>query len=134
VDYNSSDEDAALISSDEESADDSGGDESFTPAVGQPAAGANARTSTGVAAASNNRRAYRAYRSNRRVRRDRKRLEDHHPELKTMWTDLEKMPVLKAGKAEQPKSISRQLKPFQLEGLAWMTAMEKNGVEGWPAW
>ncbi|KAK4453233.1 putative DNA repair protein [Podospora aff. communis PSN243] len=130
VDYNSTDEDAALISSDEESADDSRDDESFTPAVGQPAEGANARTSTGVAAASSNRRAYRAYRSNRRVRRDRKRLEDHHPELKTMWTDLEKMPVLKAGKAEQPKSISRQLKPFQLEGLAWMTAMEKTEWKG----
>lgn len=41
-----------------------------------------------------------------------------------MWKDLENMPVLKAGKANQPKSISRQLKPFQLEGLAWMKAME----------
>ena len=47
-----------------------------------------------------------------------------------MWDDLEKMPVLKAGKAEQPKSISRQLKPFQLEGLAWMKAMEKTEWKG----
>ncbi|KAK0626569.1 SNF2 family N-terminal domain-containing protein [Immersiella caudata] len=123
-------EDADVASSDGESADDSGDDESFTPAVAQLSMGANARTSTGVVAASNNRRAYRAYRSTRRVRRDRKRLEDHHPELKTMWTDLEKMPVLKAGKAEQPKSISRQLKPFQLEGLAWMQAMEKTEWKG----
>ncbi|KAK1783596.1 SNF2 family N-terminal domain-containing protein [Copromyces sp. CBS 386.78] len=78
----------------------------------------------------NNRRAYRSYRSNRRVKNDRSRLEKQHPELKTMWKDLENMPVLKAGKAEQPKSISRQLKPFQLEGLAWMTAMEKTEWKG----
>ncbi len=41
-----------------------------------------------------------------------------------------RMPVLKAGKAEQPKSISRILKPFQLEGLAWMMAMEKTEWRG----
>lgn len=76
------------------------------------------------------RRAFRAYRSTRRVKLDRGRLESHHPELKTMWKELENMPVLKAGKAEQPKSISRQLKPFQLEGLAWMKAMEKTDWKG----
>ncbi|KXX77582.1 DNA repair protein RAD16 [Madurella mycetomatis] len=76
------------------------------------------------------RRAYRAYQSARRVKRDRGRLEHHHPELKTMWKELEDMPILKAGKAEQPKSISRQLKPFQLEGLAWMKAMEKTDWKG----
>jgi DNA repair protein RAD16 len=47
-----------------------------------------------------------------------------------MWDDLEKMPVLKAGKAPQPEQISRQLKPFQLEGLAWMIAMEKLEWKG----
>ena len=47
-----------------------------------------------------------------------------------MWKDLQKMPVLKAGKAEQPRSISRILKPFQLEGLAWMMAMEKTAWKG----
>lgn len=47
-----------------------------------------------------------------------------------MWKELEDMPILKAGKAEQPKSISRQLKPFQLEGLAWMKAMEKTDWKG----
>jgi DNA repair protein RAD16 len=76
------------------------------------------------------RRAYRAPRSKKRARGDRERLEMHHPELKTMWKDLEDMPVLKAGKADQPKSISRQLKPFQLEGLAWMRAMEKTAWKG----
>ena len=47
-----------------------------------------------------------------------------------MWDELEKMPVLKAGKADQPRTISRQLKPFQLEGLAWMKAMEQTEWQG----
>lgn len=83
-----------------------------------------------IRAQMNNRRAYRGYRSSRRVKNDRIRLEIQHPEIKTMWKDLENMPVLKAGKADQPKSISRLLKPFQLEGLAWMTAMEKTEWKG----
>ncbi|KAK3308053.1 SNF2 family N-terminal domain-containing protein [Chaetomium strumarium] len=80
--------------------------------------------------AMNSRRAYRQYTSRRRVRRDRARLEEHHPELTTMWKELEDMPILKAGKAEQPESITRQLKPFQLEGLAWMMAMERTKWKG----
>ncbi|KAK3359701.1 SNF2 family N-terminal domain-containing protein [Lasiosphaeria hispida] len=85
---------------------------------------------TAVQAAVRSRRGYRAYRSKKRVKGDRGRLEKHHPELKTMWSDLENMPVLKAGKADQPKSISRQLKPFQREGLAWMKQMEKMKWKG----
>jgi DNA repair protein RAD16 len=85
---------------------------------------------TALQLAMSNRRAYRAYVSRRRVKKDRFRLEQHHPELTTMWKELEDMPILKAGKAEQPKSISRQLKPFQLEGLAWMMAMEKTDWKG----
>lgn len=72
------------------------------------------------------RRGYRAYTNRKGVRTARGKLEEHHPQLKTMWNDLEKMPPLKAGKAEQPKSISRILKPFQLEGLAWLRAMEEK--------
>ncbi|KAL2162637.1 hypothetical protein VTH06DRAFT_6473 [Thermothelomyces fergusii] len=83
-----------------------------------------------LALAMRGRRAYRAYRNQGRVKKDRARLQEFHPELKTMWKELEDMPVLKAGRAEQPKSISRQLKPFQLEGLAWMTAMEKTQWKG----
>ncbi|KAI9149531.1 DNA repair protein RAD16 [Paramyrothecium foliicola] len=83
-----------------------------------------------VNAISRRRRAYRQGGSQNREKRERDRLESHHPEIKTMWDDLEKMPVLKAGKAPQPQSISRQLKPFQLEGLAWMTAMEKLEWKG----
>ncbi len=85
---------------------------------------------TALQLATSTRRAYRAYVNGRRVRKDRFRLEQHHPILKTMWKDLEDMPILKAGKAEQPESISRQLKPFQLEGLAWMMAMEKTEWKG----
>jgi DNA repair protein RAD16 len=75
------------------------------------------------------RRAYRQT-NRRRIKNTRMKLEENHPELKTMWKELEDMPILKAGKADQPKSISRQLKPFQLEGLAWMTAMEKTKWKG----
>jgi SNF2-related domain len=60
------------------------------------------------------------------VPKGRARLGKHHPELLTMWTDLEKLPAIKTVRAEQPKSISRELKPFQLEGLSWMEAMEKT--------
>ncbi|KAK8002514.1 hypothetical protein PG989_002233 [Apiospora arundinis] len=80
------------------------------------------------------RRQYRPHASSRRQHRARQRLETLHPELTTMWKDLKDMPVIKAGKADQPMSISRQLKPFQLEGLAWMKAMEglewKGGLLG----
>ncbi|KAF5674193.1 adenosinetriphosphatase [Fusarium heterosporum] len=62
--------------------------------------------------------------------RERERLEKNHPEITTMWTELESMPVLKAGRALQPQTISRQLKGFQLEGLAWMMEMEKTEWKG----
>lgn len=80
------------------------------------------------------RRQYRLPASEKRQKKSRETLERYHPELTTMWKDLENMPVLKAGRANQPMSISRQLKPFQLEGLAWMKAMEglewKGGLLG----
>ncbi|KAK3296899.1 SNF2 family N-terminal domain-containing protein [Chaetomium fimeti] len=87
-------------------------------------------TPSALEVAMSSRRAYRAYASGRRVKNNRSRLEASHPELKTMWKDLENMPILKAGKAKQPESISRQLKPFQLEGLAWMMGMEKTEWKG----
>ncbi|KAG5925901.1 hypothetical protein E4U42_003831 [Claviceps africana] len=65
-----------------------------------------------------------------RLIKERERLEAHHPEIVTMWDDLEKLPVIKAGMAAQPQTISRQLKPFQLEGLAWMKEMEKTDWKG----
>lgn len=50
----------------------------------------------------------------------------HHPEVLTMWKDLEDMPQISVSKIEQPKNINRQLKPFQLEGVAWMQHMENT--------
>jgi len=65
-------------------------------------------------------------RSERRARQDRARLEHHHPELLTMWEDLKNAQSIKPEKAKQPTTISRELKPFQLEGLSWMKAMERT--------
>lgn len=76
------------------------------------------------------RRAFRRSRHKGRTAKERDRLEKHHPELLTMWTDLENMPAINAGKIDQPASISRQLKPFQLEGVAWMKEMEKTEWKG----
>ncbi len=76
------------------------------------------------------RRQYRQYKSRKRAKNDRERLEDMHPILRTIWTQLESKDVLKAGMADQPETISRNLKPFQREGLAWMMAMEKTPWKG----
>lgn len=61
---------------------------------------------------------------------NRERAEQQHPKLRTMWNDLAKIPVLETEKAEQPQSISRRLKPFQLEGLSWMIRQEKTDYRG----
>ncbi|KAL3418209.1 DNA repair protein rad16 [Phlyctema vagabunda] len=65
-------------------------------------------------------------RQSRRAKQERSRLELHHPELHTMWKDLENLPKVNLIKAEQPKTINRELKPFQLEGLSWMKGMEET--------
>ncbi|KAK3326582.1 SNF2 family N-terminal domain-containing protein [Apodospora peruviana] len=126
-----SDDDSNVSSFDLSALQSSESDEEMDD-VEVPAANTASTNAAALRAAGANRRAYRARtaRGGKRIKKDRKRLEDNHPELKTMWDDLEKMPALKAGKAEQPKSISRQLKPFQLEGLAWMKAMEKTEWKG----
>lgn len=69
-------------------------------------------------------------RLSRRARMERARLEAHHPELQTMWTDLENLPKLGGGKIDQPAHINRELKPFQLEGVAWMREMETTSWGG----
>lgn len=76
------------------------------------------------------RRQYQEYRNKRRAQGDRGRLEAQHPILKTMWPELEAMPIVRPGLADQPVTISRNLKPFQLEGLAWMMAMEQTKWKG----
>lgn len=61
---------------------------------------------------------------------NRERAEQQHPKLLSMWNDLQKVPVLEVQKAEQPKSINRRLKPFQLEGLSWMVRQEQTHYKG----
>ncbi|KAF3034312.1 DNA repair protein rad16 [Didymella heteroderae] len=61
---------------------------------------------------------------------NRERAEQQHPKLRTMWDDLQKIPVLPVEKAEQPESITRRLKPFQLEGLSWMIRQEQTHYRG----
>jgi DNA repair protein RAD16 len=65
-------------------------------------------------------------RSTRRGRMERARLVQHHPEINTMWKDLENLPKIGDVKIDQPTNINRELKPFQLQGVAWMRAMEKT--------
>jgi DNA repair protein RAD16 len=61
---------------------------------------------------------------------NRERAEQQHPKLLSMWKTLKEVPVLEVQKAEQPQSISRRLKPFQLEGLSWMIRQEKTHYKG----
>ncbi|KAI9809829.1 MAG: hypothetical protein M1825_000262 [Sarcosagium campestre] len=61
-----------------------------------------------------------------RADKERMKLEVHHPDITTMWDDLEKMPVIPARQAPQPESITRMLKSFQLEGVNWMIEQEKT--------
>ncbi|KAK1655215.1 SNF2 family domain-containing protein [Colletotrichum phormii] len=82
-----------------------------------------------VAAQSRGRRAYQRG-NKRRGMLERARLENNHPELLTMWQDLEASPALRPDKIAQPPQISRQLKPFQLAGVAWMIEMEKTDYKG----
>lgn len=66
----------------------------------------------------------------KRALKERGRLEAQHPEIKTMWKDLENEPPIKPVQAEQPAHINRKLKPFQLEGLDWMRKQEKSHYKG----
>jgi DNA repair protein RAD16 len=61
---------------------------------------------------------------------NRERAEESHPKLLTMWKELEEVQVLEVQQAEQPQSINRRLKPFQLEGLSWMARQEKTAYRG----
>lgn len=55
----------------------------------------------------------------------------HHPELKTVWADLEKLEILKAVPGVQPASLKLKLLPFQLESLTWMRRQEENTEFSW---
>jgi len=65
-----------------------------------------------------------------RAARERRKLEKAHPEIITMWKDLAASPKIPMKQADQPASINRQLKSFQLEGLNWMVEQEKTKWKG----
>jgi DNA repair protein RAD16 len=65
-----------------------------------------------------------------RKRARRRKLETAHPEIVSMWDDLEKVPIIKLVAAPQPAAITRTLKSFQLEGLDWMIKQEKTHYKG----
>ncbi|KAJ5802225.1 DNA repair protein RAD16 [Penicillium pulvis] len=66
----------------------------------------------------------------RRKQTDRKKLEKQHPTISSMWDDLKAQPIIAPKQAKQPESITRKLKPFQLEGLNWMMEQEKTAYRG----
>ncbi|KAJ5472422.1 hypothetical protein N7530_006423 [Penicillium desertorum] len=70
------------------------------------------------------------HRKARRAERDRKNLVNKHPTIGTMWDVLKAQPIIQPKEAKQPVSITRKLKPFQLEGLNWMIAQEKTQYKG----
>ncbi|PGG99094.1 DNA repair protein RAD16 [Blastomyces parvus] len=65
-----------------------------------------------------------------RALRERRKLEEQHPIIRTMWDDLKSYPVITPTPAAQPSGISRNLKSFQLEGLNWMMQQEKSQWKG----
>lgn len=65
-----------------------------------------------------------------REARDLAQLMKHHPQIISMWQKLRDIQTPKTGKIEQPSNITRQLKNFQLEGVAWMKAMEQSEWKG----
>lgn len=69
-------------------------------------------------------------RKRQRQAADRKKLERKHPVLGSMWDDLKAKPTIVPKQAAQPQSISRKLKPFQLEGLQWMRDQELTEYKG----
>ncbi|KAJ5124593.1 Zinc finger RING-type [Penicillium bovifimosum] len=75
-------------------------------------------------------RHYEEERKARRVEKDRKNLESRHPVVSTMWDVLKSQPTIQPKPAKQPASITRKLKPFQLEGLNWMIEQEKTQYRG----
>lgn len=54
----------------------------------------------------------------------------HHPELESIWGDLETRPVIIPVKAAQPAILTLKLLPFQLEGLYWLRQQEHSEFRG----
>ena len=65
-----------------------------------------------------------------RAVKERRKLEKAHPEILTMWDDLRAVPRILGCQTQQPHTITRKLKSFQLEGLDWMMKQEKSQWKG----
>ncbi|KAL8808364.1 MAG: hypothetical protein Q9182_000184 [Xanthomendoza sp. 2 TL-2023] len=61
---------------------------------------------------------------------ERSKLEKAHPEIKTMWTTLKEVSLITPVEAQQPATITRKLKSFQLQGLDWMMKQEQSQWKG----
>jgi DNA repair protein RAD16 len=58
-------------------------------------------------------------------------LYQYHPELKTIWGDVEaSIPVVAPVKAPQPAGLKCTLLPFQQESLHWMQEQEQGEWHG----
>ncbi|KAF9125782.1 DNA repair protein rad16 [Mortierella sp. 14UC] len=55
---------------------------------------------------------------------------EHHPELGTVWDELDKIGVPAPELADQPEGLKLTLLPFQREGLAWMRKQENTLFKG----
>lgn len=53
------------------------------------------------------------------------RLISHHPELATVWHDLDNVEQITPDPVEQPAGLKLPLLPFQKEGVGWMMKQEK---------
>ena len=65
-----------------------------------------------------------------RWQKDRIRTEHYHPDIMTLWDDLKKVPIIVPERRPQPPGLSRELKPFQLEGVDWMLKQERSRYKG----
>lgn len=55
---------------------------------------------------------------------------ENHPELKTIFEDLENEPKIQPEAIEQPKGMVSHLLPFQREGLNWLIKQEQRRYRG----
>ncbi|KAK3818253.1 MAG: adenosinetriphosphatase [Linnemannia elongata] len=55
---------------------------------------------------------------------------EQHPELGTVWDELDKVGVIAPELADQPEGLKLTLLPFQREGLAWMRKQENTQFKG----
>lgn len=60
----------------------------------------------------------------------RQQLLHRHPELATVWDELDQRPKIPVEKATQPDGLSLTMLPFQLEGLNWLRAQEQTLFRG----